>query len=122
MSDSESQSSRLEKEILLVLTTSIVYKPEKILALKDIDPEERMNMVKAFVSAANTYRDGTYGAHGAAVPYRSSNLGATRCTAELGLTGVDAKDTSVRARSSSVVHRSATTREADAAQTCATTG
>ena len=22
-----------------------------------------MNMVKAFVSAANTYRDGTYGAH-----------------------------------------------------------
>ena len=68
MSDSESES--LEKD------TSIVYKPKKILALKDIDPEERMNMVKAFVNAANTYCGGTYGAHGAAVPYRSSNLGA----------------------------------------------
>ena len=36
----------------------IVYKPEKILALKDIETEERMNMVKAIVNAtaANTYR------------------------------------------------------------------
>ena len=42
MSDSESES--LEKD------TSIVYKPKKILALKDIDPEERMNMVKAIVT------------------------------------------------------------------------
>ena len=31
--------------------------------MKDIDPKERMNMVKAFVNAANTYRDGTYGAY-----------------------------------------------------------
>ena len=31
--------------------------------MKDIDPEECMNMVKAFVNAANTYRDGTYGAY-----------------------------------------------------------
>ena len=42
--------------------------------MKDIDPKERMNMVKAFVNAANTYRDGTYGAYrtvgryGTAVP------------------------------------------------------
>ena len=42
--------------------------------MKDIDPEECMNMVKAFVNAANTYRDGTYGAYrtvgryGTAVP------------------------------------------------------
>ena len=42
----------------------IVYKPEKILALKDIETEERMNMVKAIVNAANTYRDGTYGTYG----------------------------------------------------------
>ena len=27
--------------------------------MKDIDPEERMNVVKAFVNAFNTYRDGT---------------------------------------------------------------
>ena len=38
----------------------IVYKPKKILALKDIDPEERMNMVKAIVNPSNIYRDGTY--------------------------------------------------------------
>ena len=43
------------------LERDIVYKPKKI--LKDIDPEERMDMVKAFVNAANTYRDGTYGAY-----------------------------------------------------------
>ena len=64
----------------------IVYKPKKILALKDIDPEERMNMVKAFVNAANIYRDGTYGTYGAyggAVPVQWY-LGATRCTAVTG--------------------------------------
>ena len=85
MSDSESES--LEKD------TSIVYKPKKILALKDIDPEERMNMVKAFVNAANTYRDGTcWYLRYQQVPtvpmvelYRYRRyLGATRCTAVTG--------------------------------------
>ena len=112
MSDSESES--LEKD------TSIVYKPKKILALKDIDPEERMNMVKAFVNAANTYRDGTYGAYrryGTAVP---RSYDAPQSTGHNSL--VYTLRNSARARSSSVVHRSATTREADTAQTCATSG
>ena len=103
--------------------TSMVYKPEKILALKDIDPKERMNMVKAFVNAANTYRDGTYGAYyrryrryGTAVP---RSYDAPQSSGHNSL--VYTLRNSARARSSSVVHRSATTREA-AAQTCATTG
>ena len=54
-----------ERSSNVVGERDIVYKPKKILALKDIDPEERMNMVKAFVNAANTYRDGTYGTYGA---------------------------------------------------------
>ena len=93
--------------------------------MKDIDPEECMNMVKAFVNAANTYRDGTYGAYRR---YRSTvqlpvYLELPRYRSHWAqFTGAHAKETSARARSSSVVHRRATTREADAAQTCAITG
>ena len=39
-----------ERSSNVVGERDIVYKPEKILALKDIDPEERMNMVKAIVT------------------------------------------------------------------------
>ena len=41
---------QLECSSNVVGEKDILYKPEKILALKDIDPEERMNMVKAIVT------------------------------------------------------------------------
>ena len=57
--------------------------------MKDIDPKERMNMVKAFVNAANTYRDGTYGAYRRYRRYRGTvqlpvYFGATTVPQSLG--------------------------------------
>ena len=48
-----------ERSSNVVGERDIVYKPEILredISMKDIDPEECMNMVKAFVNAANTYR------------------------------------------------------------------